>query len=302
MDYLERKRRSQDIENELLEKEKKYNNPYRYIEEEEGKIPYNNYYRLLQNIYINGKIAKPRGSLTREIIGTNLIIDNYNMVSTPVHRSFENVFSYWYNEACWYLSGDCNPDKILRHAKMWGNIKNEDGTVNSNYGHRVFYRKNKYNLSAFEFAYKCLENDKETRNAIIIYNEPDLCFIGNKDFICSQYQHFMIRENKLICIIGLRSSDAIFGLYYNIPWWSLVHQQLFILLKSIYPEITLGEIKVSIDSAHIYENHFEISKKILESVQEFRFIEFQKIIPIGNSFEWYFENLKSFFSTRIVEI
>lgn len=254
------------------------------------------FYGLIKNIYENGKEVRPRGYLTKELIGTKLVIYDYNLFATPEHRSIESVFDYLYNETCWYLSGDCNPEKIIPHAKMWGDIRNEDGNINSNYGHRVFYRKNSRGLSGFDFALTCLQNDRESRNAIIIYNEPDLCYPGNKDFICSQHQHFMIRDNELICLVSLRSSDSVFGLYYNCPWWSLVHQQMFNSLKMLYRDLRLGKIEVTINSSHIYERHFGLVEKILSSPKEKYFIKWHSLIPLGRPFDYYKENLKSYFT------
>jgi thymidylate synthase len=257
----------------------------------------NDFYDLLDNINMMGKEVRPRGHLTKELINQRLILDGENMFSTPVHRPYAEVYRYWFAETCWKMSGDYTADKILKYAKMWGDIRNEDGTVNSNYGYRIFYRKNSRGLTAFEFALTCLQADKETRNAIMIFNEPDLCYNGNKDFICSQYMHFMIRENKLICIVGLRSSDAILGLYYNCPFWSLVHQQLYLQLKPLYAGLLLGRIEVNIDSAHIYEKHFELVKNILSSPRERYFIQWPGIIPLNKTFEWYHDNLKPNIST-----
>lgn len=256
------------------------------------------FYSALQEVYSLGNIVEPRGCKTKELLGVKLIIDEYNVFSTPEHRPLEKVMGYWYPEACWYMSGELNPSNIVRHAKMWGDITNENGEVNSNYGHRVFYRKNNKGLSGFEFALTCLQADKNTRNAIILYNEPDLCYNGNKDFICSQNQHFLIRNDELICLIHLRSSDLIFGMYYNSIWWSLVHQQMFLNLKRLYPALRLGRIEVFISSCHIYEQHWPLAEKILSAKKEKHFMSWQELIPLGESFFWYMENLKPFYSLK----
>lgn len=257
----------------------------------------NDYYSLLQTVYSIGNHTRPRGHLTKELTGQKLVIDDYNLFASPIHRPIEDIMQYLMAETAWYMSGELNPSNIVRNAKMWGEITNEFGNINSNYGHRVFYRKNKNWLSGFEFALNCLQADKETRNAIIIYNEPDLCYNGNKDFICSQNQHFLIRNDELNCFIHLRSSDLIFGVYFNSPWWSLVHQQMFLSLKNLYRDLTLGKIEVFISSAHIYERHFGLVEKILESPKERYFMRWNNLIPLNKSFEFYKENIRSYFST-----
>lgn len=258
------------------------------------------FYYLLADIMCCGKEVRPRGHLTKEILGATLVIDDFNFMATPGARDYESVYKYWFQETCWYMSGELNPANIVRHAKMWGEITNEYGNINSNYGYRVFYRQNKFAQSGFEFALETLRNDKDSRNAIILYNEPDLCYKGNKDFICSQSQHFLIRNNELLCFIHLRSSDAVFGLYYNCPWWSLVQQQLRLALLSTYPDLKLGRIEVFISSAHIYERHFPLVEKILAGGQHKYFVRWNKIIPRGHSFESYQKNLKDYFTVENV--
>lgn len=258
------------------------------------------FYSLLQEVYSLGNIVKPRGCVTKELTGKTLTIDKYNLFATPEHRPYEKIIDYWYKETCWYMSGELNPSNIVRHAKMWGAITNEFGQVNSNYGRRVFYHKNDRNLTGFEFALTCLQADKETRNAIVLYNEPDLCYNGNKDFICSQNQHFLIRNDELLCFIHLRSSDMMFGLYYNYPWWSLVHQKMFLHLKFLYPDLKLGKIEVFISSVHIYEQHWGLVEKILASPQERYFMKWKEIIPLNRDFSWYEKNLSQYFDAGAV--
>lgn len=257
----------------------------------------NDFYSLLAEVYHWGNIVEPRGCKTKELIGQKLVIDSYNLFATPEHRPVKKIMDYWLNEAAWYMSGDLNPDKIIRHAKMWGEIKNENGLINSNYGHRVFYRKNEQGVSMFEFALTCLQADNSSRNAIIPYNEPSLCFNGNRDFICSQSQHFLIRNNELICYIHLRSSDMVYGLYYNSLWWNLVHQQMFLSLNRLYTGLKLGKIEVFISSVHIYEQHWPLVEKILAGTQERYFMKWKGLIPLNKSFEEYKALLPQLFST-----
>ena len=161
-------------------------------------------------------------------------------------------------------------------------------SVNSQYGNLVFYRKNFYDFTSFEWAVEKLREDKSTRKALVLYNDKDFFFSSNRDLICNQYQNFLIRDNELKCFVHLRSSDAIFGLTFNIPWWSLVHQQLYLTLLKDYPDLRLGSILASIDSSHIYENKFELVENMLDSpIKEDRFLRLKKIIPLGKSFEFY---------------
>lgn len=256
------------------------------------------YYSLLRKVYHGGDLVETRGLKTKELTGVILEVKDYNFFATPVHREFEDVWSYYMAEMAWYMSGDRTLDKILPYSKFWGNIRNADGTINSNYGDLVFYRQNEHGMTSFVWAYEALKEDKLTRKAIVLYN--DRCFFhkDTKDLICNQYQHFLIRDNELICFVALRSSDAIFGLQYNVPFWSFVHQQLLLKLKAFYPDLKLGKIEAFISSSHIYENKFELVEKILASKQQKFFVRWHSIVPLGKSFEFYMENLHMHYSVE----
>lgn len=261
----------------------------------------NDFYSLLQTINEFGKEVGPRGKLTKEIEDVKLEINKYNFMSSPFHRPFENIYKYWYAETCWYLSGDKRIESILPFSKFWAHIANDDGTANSNYGNLVFYKTNQHGWTMFGNAVNALSNDINSRRAMVTYADPEYIYPQNEDYICTQGQHFKIRNGKLNCTVFLRSSDAVYGLYFNCPWWSLVHQQLFLKLKKVHGDIELGKISIFISSAHYYEQHFELVDKILNSEKEKFFVEWMKEIPLGNSFEWYAKNLHEFFRINPIQ-
>jgi hypothetical protein len=91
------------------------------------------------------------------------------------------------------------------------------------------------------------------------------------------------------------------GITFNLPWWSLVHQQMFLNLKPLYPALELGGIKAFISSAHIYENKWPLVKNILDNASEKFFIRW-KLIPLGKSFDWYKDNLHKYFTVEKLPI
>lgn len=254
-----------------------------------------NYFELLDKIYYKGVTIRPRNEETKEIINAELIIDEHNFYYTEQFRSFEKVSKYLFAEIPWYWSGNTNNSFIKPYAKMWEEIENPDGTNNSNYGNLVYYkqRKSEYgdNLTGFQWALQNLKKDMFTRKAIITYNDGHYNWIENTDYICSQCQHFMIRDYKLICIIYLRSSDAIFGLQYNIPWWSLVHQDLYLQLLQTYPMLELGGINVHIGSAHLYERHYDLAINMLLEERKSKTLKLLKPLKLGLTAEEYKEKL-----------
>lgn len=259
------------------------------------------YFDLLRKIYFDGKTIAPRGKTIKELLNQQIIINKYNYFESIPARTYAQTSKYFWKELAWYFSGDTKNKWIVPHAKMWKNIENPDGTANSNYGHLVFYKKRGNMGSGFNWALHCLINDINSRQAVITYNDGSYNLKNNKDYICSQQQHFMIRENKLICTIYLRSSDAIFGLQYNYPWWSIVQQYLYLGLLDYYPDLKIGAITVNIGSAHIYQPHFGLVEEMLAGDKKFYYIMLKKPLPLANEFNWYDKHINKYFTKMEVK-
>jgi thymidylate synthase len=255
------------------------------------------YYSLLKEIYENGKEYEIRGLKTKELLGVRLTVTDYNFFSFVLSRDIDLVKKYFFGELAWYLSGSTDVKDIMKYSKFWDKIKNPDETVNSNYGYLIFHKENKNRLTSFEWVVRSLIKDKYSRQAIALYNDRDYYYDYNKDFVCSQLQHFFIRDNKLISFVYLRSSDAILGLTYDIPWWSFVHQQVLLRLKDVYPELILGEMEVTIGSCHIYENKYSLVEQMLyhDNMQKY-FVKLNVQAPLRQKMSWYEEHIACYFS------
>jgi thymidylate synthase len=260
------------------------------------------YIALLNLIMSHGQIIKTRNAETKEVMHVTLEIEN-NLYSFPGIRDLSFILNYWRREWAWYMSGNRDGAYIGEYAKLWARIKNEDGSLNSNYGHLVFYNRTPHlgkitadiqTLPPFEWAAQALEADINSRQGMVTYNTGAFNWVGNKDYICSQHQAFYIRRGQLDCYIALRSSDAIFGLTYNMPWWSFVHQQLFKRLKRTYPSLRLGELKVTIYSAHIYKEHYALVERMLAAEYKTHHALLMKEVPLGFSAEYYFDTIDEY--------
>jgi hypothetical protein len=78
------------------------------------------------------------------------------------------------------------------------------------------------------------------------------------------YVNFWIRKDHLEMKVQMRSNDIFFGLTYDAPWFSSIHQSMYLNLKQVYPDLKLGVYYHSADNIHFYERHFEVADKILD--------------------------------------
>ena len=205
----------------------------------------------------------PRGKKTKEMINATLIIENIEecVLKNPARKL---NLKYLNEELEWYMSGDLRAESIAKHAKLWSMIQNPDGTVNSNYGHFVFYQElENFEGSQYDWVIESLKKDKDSRQATINFNQPKHKYTTNKDFFCTVNTQYFIRNNELIGITNMRSNDLIYGFAYDFPFFSYLQQKIYQDLKQVYPDLKLGVNYHNASSLHVYEKHFKMLEDIV---------------------------------------
>lgn len=229
---------------------------------------------LLQKIDSQGLESAPRGQKVREVFIQTLEFDPRFPLMDFESRGFN--YRYFAGEIAWYLLKDRNPDFINHFSSFWKNITNGDGTINSNYGDILFSNQ-------LVWAYESLKKDINTRQAISFVNQPKYQYEGNKDFVCTMYLNFWVREDRLFMKVQMRSNDIFYGLSYDAPFFATLHQQMYHWLREDYPNLQLGTYYHCADNIHYYERHFELAETILkESHNEFFFFLKKPLFNIVN--------------------
>ena len=212
---------------------------------------------LLTKIDTHGDVSKPRDLQVKELLLNNIEIDPTKPIANFESRSFN--WKYFAGEMAWYLHRDTDVDYIGQYSGMWSTLTNP-GTneINSNYGALVF------NSEQIGWVIDSLLKDENSRQAIMFFNQPKFQFEGNKDFVCTMYSNFFIRNNKLNMKIQMRSNDIFYGLTFDAPFFSFLMQSVFLILKKYdkYKDLELGTYHHFADNIHFYERHFELAKKI----------------------------------------
>lgn len=214
---------------------------------------------------------------TKELIHQVFVADKNYIVRKPKEP-------YQSNELHWFISQSRNVEDLKSFAgfipKIWEDISEVNGTVNSNYGWCCL---SKENGNQFWNAMKHLELDRNSRRAIMIYNRPTMHedWIANRgnnnlrwqykeseeykklrgDFMCCQNNHFIIRGNKLVMTVHMRSLDAVFGYNADYIWFDFIFDKAVQYLKKTYPELERGDMIIYADSVHVYERHYKDLEK-----------------------------------------
>jgi thymidylate synthase len=214
-----------------------------------------------------GSIVNSRGSKQREILWHSMMIEDPTALSIEVPaRKFRP--SYAVTEWLWYLSHNPDVSNIGKLAKIWQDIADEENRVESNYGVWIHGNINeRTGLNQWEWVRDELIRDRDTRRASITINGYQHKGKNNKDYPCTQYIHFFIRDNKLHLGVHMRSNDAVFG-FCNDVFTFCMYQQLMLNelnARVSGDKIELGHYYHSAGSFHIYESHFAMMDKIVSN-------------------------------------
>jgi thymidylate synthase len=209
-------------------------------------------------------ISSPRNLKINEILNVSLEITN------PLNSMYDNErrstqYKYVAAELVWYFNAVNTLNFITKYAKFWEFITNKDNTVNSAYGYCIFKPELNNNLSQYDWVINQLKTDKDTRQAIMHFNKPEHQYEGNKDFVCTMYANFHIRNNKLYMSVKMRSNDVVLGLPTDIAFFSILQQHVLLDLQTTYHELILGSYVHQVDSLHLYDRNYELVKDMLKS-------------------------------------
>lgn len=209
-----------------------------------------------------------------ELLAKRVDLDPYSPY-IYLDKNFQTPKKYVKSELDWYKSMDLS---IIGHEGIESNptwnaccTKDDKKEINSNYGWCVFSEENG---SQYDNCLEVLKKDKTTRNALIVYNRPEIYKDykrdGMHDMICTMYSHFFIRNNKLYMVHQMRSNDIRFGfICSDLAWNCFVYQNMYEDLKETYPDLEVGVIRWTSDSMHLYSRHFDDLKKFVEEKQNF---------------------------------
>ena len=192
------------------------------------------------------------GIKTIELIGHSFIADEEYIFGLPNH-------DYIKREIDWYKSMSLNVNDLENTPKIWKQVADKDGYINSNYGWCIY---SEYNGYQYVNCLNELLNNKDTRRAVMIYNRPsmwkDYNFNGRSDFMCTHAVQYFIRNDKLISYVLMRSMDSWAGYRNDYAWQQYVHKELSKKL-----DIEQGEMYWTSGSTHLYERQFYLMEEYI---------------------------------------
>lgn len=220
-------------------------------------------YSALFQLHEKGQLVDVRGLKTKELTDFRYCLEPRQRFMCFDHRKLK--LDYIKQEFLWYLMGDRYDCSIAKIAAMWRDLINADGSINSNYGYYIFNPETSPGYTSnFARCVSTLAKDPMSRRAVITILDNKHLSSTTKDYPCTAYINFLIREDKLIMLVRMRSQDAIYGMGNDMPFFSFLQEMMYVTLKTVYPKLEIGPYSHVSDSFHVYERHFEMLEKIIE--------------------------------------
>lgn len=184
------------------------------------------------------------GSVIGEAINAITIIND--PTKCIMHSEIRKLpMRYCIGELLWYISGNNNLKEIQKYTHNWDRMSDNGKTVNSNYGYCI---QNKYGFNQWDYVKKLLQNNPETRQAVIHIKTASQ--YESKDVNCTVCLQFFIRDNKLYLTSYMRSNDIWLGFPYDVFQFTAMQ-----IIMSMQLGIELGAYTHIAGSLHLYERN-----------------------------------------------
>jgi len=206
---------------------------------------------------LEGDTVKPRNRLVKEQMCYQFCItDPTQPIPLQKERKMNLPFSFVEAMALFYPQSKAVQDMLLWYIPNLKEYMN-DGRWNGFYGDR------QTEWDQMERCYELLQQDPETRRAIISWFNPEYDIVNdmeNKDQCCTLTTHFMIRKGKLDCVTMMRGNDVILGTPQNVFMNTFLQRVMAGWLK-----IPVGNYYHRVNSMHLYLDDLVRANEVMES-------------------------------------
>ncbi len=208
------------------------------------------------------KLVIDRGNLKPSRTGVDTISYFGAFYKVDLNKGFPLLTTkkmYWNSllrEVLWYLSGENHIRNLRKHTKIWDAWADEDGNLETAYGHywRHFpsAKKNKFGewevkeVDQIQYIIDELQSNPNSRRLVVSAWEPGNA-TTSKLPPCHYTFVFNVNDGKLNCHLTQRSGDIALGIPFNLAAYSLLTQ-----IIAQQAGLELGEFAHTIIDAHIY--------------------------------------------------
>lgn len=210
--------------------------------------------KYLEECYSSDLKSNPRGLGISEIIGAQYRVPMPAYI-TLVNRKVN--YSFMFAEAAMLISGSNILDDVEKYMKVYARYSDDGIFMRGSYGPPF--------VDQAGYIVDTLENDIDSRQAVMTFwrQRPGT----SKDIPCTVSAQFIIRNNKLHAIMGMRSHDIVKGFVFDTFTFSMMCLSIKLLLSDRGIKVDLGDLIVNASSLHIYETDYPKVRDWLDEIE-----------------------------------
>jgi len=215
---------------------------------------------------MDGTFIITRGNEQIEVLSQLLRIRNPDeRVITLRHRN-NNIFAL-IAETIWVLGGRDDLEYLCHYLPRAIDFSDDGKTWRAAYGPRL---RNWNGVDQFKEIVRIINNDKNTKRAVMEIFNPQKDYVDSKDIPCNNWLHFMVRNGQLHLSVTLRANDAVWGFGgINSFEWSVLQEMM-----AFWTGTSVGNLSWFVGTIHIYKRHYKTAIKILDTFQNKTLYEF----------------------------
>lgn len=210
---------------------------------------------LLLDLLKEGDEVPSRAGLTKEFPHVGITLREPRRRELLVAHRRPNIAAQ-IAETAWVLAGRDDVAWLKNYLPRAADFSDDGLTWRAAYGPRL--------RDQLDYVVDILTRDPMTRQAVIALWYPNVDSQPGKDIACNNWLHFLYRNDALHLHVGIRSNDIIWG------WSGINTFEWSVLLEVVarLVDLPMGSIHYSVSSEHIYEQHWERARQIVEAPQD----------------------------------
>ncbi len=222
------------------------------------------YMNTLNEIMYNGTELSTRNSITRSINNVSIKIDLAD--GFPLLTIRKNFWKGIVEELLWFISGSTNTyDLQKKGVNIWNQNSTRqfldnrglnhlpEGSIGKAYGYQMRHLK----VDQIKEVIHLLKNDPNSRRIMInLWNVDELNEMALPP--CAFVYCFTVENGKLNCLLTQRSHDISLG-------WNISTASLLVHILAKTCDLNVGTVMHVISNCHIYQQHYECIKEILNN-------------------------------------
>lgn len=210
----------------------------------------------LCQILERGQRVQPQGNWVQEItcVSFQLQQPRARLIYSPGRR-FSLTFAL--GEWLWYMRGSNQTDIIAFYNARHRVYSDTGTTLHGAYGTRLFTPV-LTGLVQWDAVLSLLRADRDTRQAVLHFHLPTDLQAASRDTPCTCSMQFLLRHNRLECLVVMRSNDIIWGMPYDVFSFTMLQE---VMARQL--DVEPGTYTHVVGSLHLYDRHRAMAERIV---------------------------------------